>query len=323
MSIKNDVLKILEEHRGDFLSGEEIAGALNVSRTSVWKAIKTLQDEGYEIAAGKNRGYSLSVRSDLLSEPGIRQFLRGDALGYCFEVHKELESTNTTAKQRAAEGAVEGTVVVSEFQSGGKGRGNRSFFSPSQSGIYMSLILRPALQVGSVQLITTAAAVSVARAIENVSGKATSVKWVNDIFMEEKKVCGILTEVSFSPENGEVDYAVLGIGINVYPPEGGFPEEISEIAGAIQPECPENFRNRLIAEVWNLFSGYYRSLESKEFYEEYRRRLNCMDRPIRIHAKGEVRNGRAVALDRNFNLHVEYDDGSTETLIGGEVSIRR
>lgn len=322
MGIKQEVLNLLEKHRGDFLSGEQIAGTLRVSRTSVWKAIKSLQDEGYEISAGTNRGYSLSARSDILSEPGIRRFLSGDARGYHFEVHKELESTNTTAKARAAEGASEGTVIVSEFQSGGRGRGNRSFYSPSGSGVYMSLILRPTIQVGSVQLITTAAAVSVARAIENISGKETSVKWVNDIFMGDKKVCGILTEISFSPENGEVDYAVLGIGINVYSPQGGFPEELCEIATAIEPEHPENFRNRLVAEVWNLFSNYYRALEEKEFYEEYRRRLNCLDRPIRIHSKGLIRTGRATELDRNFNLRVEYDDGSTETLIGGEISIR-
>ena len=218
---------------GAHVSGAQLARELGVTRNSVWKAVNALRREGYHIDATTNRGYALSHEDDLLSASGIRRFLPADAPLFP-TVRKCLDSTNAEALRRAVDGAPEGTVIVAEEQTAGRGRRGRSFFSPAGTGIYLSILVRPALAAERAHLLTCSAAVAVAEAIEACAGVDASIKWVNDVYCRRKKVAGILTEGSFDLEGGVLQHAVVGIGVNVRPPHAGFPAEIAERAGAVQ-----------------------------------------------------------------------------------------
>ena len=233
MSVKNEILHILESNKGSNISGQELADILSVSRTAVWKAINLLKDEGYPIEAASNKGYSLSVSSDFLSSEGIRLFLNEEYKNIPITVYKTIESTNSEAKLLAVQNAEHGTIVVSEEQTKGRGRFGRDFFSPSDSGIYMSIILKPKLNMENAVLITTAAAVAICDAIEKFTNKVSRIKWVNDIFIGDRKVCGILTEAVTNFESGMMESVIVGIGINVKTKNEDFPLELQDTAGSI------------------------------------------------------------------------------------------
>ena len=193
MSTKSEVLKLLEENKGTYLSGEELAIKLGCSRTAIWKAMKTLREEGYEILAVNNRGYALSKENNVLSEEAIRLGLNKKAVK--IEVKREIPSTNQYLKQKGIEEEYEeGSVVVAESQSAGKGRRGRHFYSPGKCGLYMSVLLKPKKTAQESLKITAAAAVAVCRAVEKVCKVSLGIKWVNDLYLGEKKVCGILTK---------------------------------------------------------------------------------------------------------------------------------
>ena len=191
MSIKSNILKELEKNKDKLISGSKLAKNLNVSRTSIWKYIEELREEGYEIKAIPNKGYSLSSKNDLISAEGISNYLKENHMSISIHTFKSVTSTNEIAKQLALEGAPHGTVVIAEEQTAGKGRMGRSFYSPSKSGIYMSIILRPNLKVCDSVLVTTAASVAICKAIENITNIKAQIKWINDIVINYKKVCGI------------------------------------------------------------------------------------------------------------------------------------
>jgi BirA family biotin operon repressor/biotin-[acetyl-CoA-carboxylase] ligase len=228
MAIKQKILEIFELDKGRYISGEELAAKLAVSRTAVWKAVKSLQDDGYAIAAVSNKGYCLSNTTDILSAQSITKYLEEAASNFHIEMYKTVDSTNNKLKELARQGAPEGTVVIAKEQTHGKGRMNRSFHSPAETGIYMSILLRPKFSTADAILITTAAAVAVAQAVEAVAGREAKIKWVNDVFCDGKKICGILTEASVDIESGSLEYAILGIGINVIAPQNGFLDDITK-----------------------------------------------------------------------------------------------
>ena len=321
MTLRERILAVLEAHRGEFISGEALAATLFVSRSAVWKAIRRLQEDGHEITAVPNRGYCLTLGSQVLSPQSIRPHLRDTSLNLL--VYPEVTSTNTLAKQMAEEGAPEGTVILAETQTAGRGRRDHSFHSPPGGGIYMSLILRPTFSARDSLCITTCAAVAVARAIEAVSGAAAQIKWVNDVFCHGKKVCGIATEASIDLESGGLRYAVLGIGINVTPGKEPFPPALSAIATTVFPSHQEaDVRSRLAAAVLNHFLAEYPHLTEKRFFEAYRARSLLLGQPINILRGRETIPALALDLDRDFGLRVRLDDGTEETLSSGEVSIR-
>lgn len=235
-----------------------------------------------------------------------------------------IDSTNTAVKRLAETGAAEGLVIISAEQTAGKGRRGRSFYSPQGSGLYMSLLLRPTLSPEKSLYITSAAAAAVAETLENISGVPAGIKWVNDIYMRERKVCGILAEAGIKA--GRVDYVVLGIGVNLLPPQGGFPEEIRDVAGAAYIEGdPEKLRARTAAGIIDRFTGYYRTLAEKPFIEEYRRRSILTGQRVNVYRiiDGEPESAAVLGIDDDFGLVVRYDDGREETLGSGEVTIRR
>lgn len=322
MRLKEQVRRLFEQNRGSFISGEEIAGQLSVSRNAVWKAVKSLQSEGYNISAVTNKGYCLSAQTDILSQTGIVQYLQEDMRWLNITVLKEVTSTNTYLKELTASGAAEGSVVVSEQQTAGRGRLGRAFYSPDRTGLYMSLLLRPAMTAFDSVLLTTAAAVCVAEAIEIVSDKQAQIKWVNDIFIEGKKVSGILTEASFGMESGRLDYVIVGIGINVFAPGGGFPEEIGNIATAVLEQEQPNIRNRLAAEVLNRLLRRYQNLSDLEYVEEYKKRCFVLGREITVIEPNRQYRATAVDLDDRCRLKIRTEDGAESLLSSGEISIR-
>ena len=323
MGVREDILKIFESGRGEYFSGELLAERLGVSRAAVWKAVKQLQEEGYHFDAVSGKGYSLRLESDVISAEGIRKILGESADRFRISTFKTVTSTNTLLKEMAAEGAAEGTVVIAAEQTAGKGRMSRRFVSPAGTGLYISLLLRPALNARESLFITTAAAVAVARTVEEVSGRRAGIKWVNDVYMDGKKICGILTEASFDMESGGLEYAVCGIGVNIFPPQGGFPEEIRHIAGAIFTEPSQgDVKNRIAAGILRKFMAYYDAFPAHAFFEEYVERSIVTGQRITVLGRGEPREALALAIDGNCNLLVRYDDGREEALHSGEVSIR-
>lgn len=260
---------------------------------------------------------------DLLSCDGIRSFLSESLRNEIKpEFYPITESTNTIIKDRASQGEGEGLFVVAGEQTAGKGRLGRSFYSPNDTGIYMSLLLKPSIKPEDAVLITTATAVSVCEALEATGVENPQIKWVNDVYVKGKKVCGILTEGSFNPQKGCLDYVVLGVGIDVYEPEGGFPEDIKDIAGALFNEKREDLRNRVAAEFLNSFMKYYKNIEEKSHCSEYSRRCFVIGKNITVIKNGEKTPAKALGIDENCGLLVEYKDGEKAILNSGEISIR-
>lgn len=323
MGTKEQVLALFENHKGVYFSGEDIAKTLSISRTAVWKSVKALQNAGYNIDAVRNKGYCLSMDTDILSVQGIEKNLEPIYRTMKIHVLHTVSSTNTEVRKRAMAGEGEGYVVIANSQTDGRGRSGRSFFSPSDTGIYMSLLLRPN-QYSSQQAIklTTMAAVAACEAIEGVSGKKAQIKWVNDIFVEGKKVCGILTEGSFGLEDGFLEYAVLGIGVNVFPPKDGFPNEIKEIAGTVFDTAQNDGKNHLAAEIMNRFMNYYLILQDGSYVDAYRRRSMVIGKEIQVVSARGVRDAIALDVDEECRLIVKYEDGKIEHLNSGEISIK-
>jgi BirA family biotin operon repressor/biotin-[acetyl-CoA-carboxylase] ligase len=222
----------------------------------------------------------------------------------------------------AAKGAKEGTVIIAREQTEGRGRMGRSFYSPMSSGIYFSIILRPKLNLEDSLLITTAAAVAVAQAIEAVAKVKAEIKWVNDVYIAGKKVCGILTEASLNFENGGLEYAVVGIGINIMTKD--FPDELNSIAGSLFFDKPENspITSMLVAEVLNNIARCMNTLTDKQYLEEYRKRSFLIGKDILVLKGSEALPAKAIDLDDKARLVVEYENHVIEALNSGEVSIR-
>lgn len=319
---KENVLALLRQHPDRFLSGAALAKELSLSRTAVWKAIGQLRREGYAIESATNRGYRLNLQGDVLSEQGLRTYLTNPALSP--KVYASITSTNTVLKGMAAEGAPEGLCLIAGEQTEGRGRMGRSFYSPVDSGLYMSLLLRPQLPAAEAVRITAAAAVAVCEAIEELSGLETQIKWVNDVLVHGKKVCGILTEAALDCESGQLHYAVVGVGINTAVPAGDFPPELRPIAGAVfGEEKPPELRCRLAALVLDRLMAYKERLDDPALLDAYRRRSLVLGKEISILSPGkEPEAAEAVDLAPDFSLLVRLPDGSLHRLNSGEVSVR-
>ena len=323
MSVKDDIAALLESSRGEYISGQEIAERLGCTRAAVWKAVRALQQQGFGITAVTNKGYCLEADSDILSEQGVRKYLGGNIGGAYIEVFDSVDSTNTLVRRYADEGAAEGKVVIARRQTAGKGRLGRSFYSPQETGLYLSILLRPKMNAQQAVRITTCAALAVCDAIEKATGKIPAIKWVNDVYLDGRKVCGILTEASLSMESGGLEYAVLGIGVNVYEPQGGFPEEIKGIAGCVSEHRSADLRNKLAAYIINGFMDQYGHICEGGFREDYRRRLMWKGEDIFIISGDNRTPCRLIDVDEECRLEVELENGDRKLISAGEISIRR
>lgn len=323
MTTKEKLLALLEDSKGTFFSGEEIARTLQVSRAAVWKAVNALREDGYTIDAATNKGYRLSPDSDILSPQGIRRFLKPEYRDLDLTVLPTAPSTNALVREKANQGRPEGCVIVACEQTAGRGRYGRQFFSPVDSGVYLSLLLRPtAYSPQQATCLTAAAAAAMCQAIEAVTGQQPGIKWVNDIFLHGKKVCGILTEAAVGLETGTLNYMVLGAGVNLYPPAEGFPEEIQSIAGSVLERSYPEAKNRLVGEFLNRFWDFYAHPECRAYLEDYRARSLAIGRNVTVLSAGRAVSAYAYGIDDDFRLLVRYDSGKTEALSYGEIRIQ-
>ena len=323
MELSDRVLELLRG-RNEPLSGEEMAARLQVSRNSVWKAVQKLRNAGYTIQAGTNSGYQLVAESGVFSPENIARRLTGAASRADIRILEEVSSTNTVCKELAEQGGPEGTVVIARRQTAGKGRLGRSFSSPAGTGLYMSILLRPTFSAEESLSITTAAAVAVAGAVEAVTGKNAMIKWVNDVYLDGYKICGILTEASIDFETGGLRYAVLGIGVNVEVPEGGFPEELRDIAGALyERDAPPETRTVLAAEILNRFFDFYQNLTDRPFLPEYRRRSLLTGRKVTLVRGNTKQTGTVLGVDEEARLQVRLESGEEAVFSAGEVTVEK
>lgn len=322
--MKREILKLLKENTNDFISGQYISDKLNVTRTAVWKYINQLKDDGYEIEAISKKGYRLVSSPDILTLEEIEPYLNTNFIGKNIIHFHSIESTNSKAKQLADSGEANGSIVVSEEQTKGRGRLGRSWVSPKHKGIWMSIILRPDLNPIDAVKITQTAAAAVVKAT-NELGIKTCVKWPNDIVINHKKICGILTEMN--AELTRINYVVVGIGINVNIDEFEFPEDIKDIATSLKIEikAPVN-RQELAARVLNNFEKLYTEFidnnNIKASIDICRENSALIGKEIMIINKEKNIEARALDIDDEGRLLIEYADGTQERLISGEVSVR-
>lgn len=319
MTTKEKLLTLLESQQGTFVSGEEIASTLSVSRAAVWKAIQALRQEGYPIDAATNRGYCLSAQGDILSAQGVQKYLSRDLP---ITVSPSVESTNTLLRTMAEQGAPEGTVILAHCQTRGRGRFGRSFFSPKDTGLYLSLLLRPVhASPKQTAMLTAAAAAAMCQAMEALGDCRPQIKWVNDIFLHGKKVCGILSEAAFGLETGVPEYVVIGVGVNVYAPKEGFPPELADIAGALWEQNLPDGKNRLAAAFLDRFLTLYETADPSGFLEDYRSRSLVVGKDVTVLLGDQERKAKALSIDDECRLHVQYESGETAALSYGEVRL--
>lgn len=243
-------------------------------------------------------------------------------LADCIEVEvlPECTSTNLMLKEQASALPTWHTLIALQ-QTQGRGRLGRSFYSPAETGLYMSILLRPTCQPQDVPLITAAAAVAVCRALERMGSDRAEIKWVNDVFIHGKKVCGILAESNFL-RPAKLEYVILGIGINIFPPSGGFPPDLAQAAGAVFPSGGKDLRARLAALILRELYVLCTALPERNFVQEYRQRSFLIGAPVNVLSASSSRYATVIDIDDRCRLRVRYDDGTEESLFSGEVSIR-
>lgn len=308
MTLKDSILACLAEKPGQAVSGQDMAEKFGISRNAVWKSIVQLRQEGYEIRSATNRGYALAD-SGRLCEALIRAYMGGAAPVYGFD---SIDSTNTEAKRRILAGE-SGFLVLAERQTAGRGRRGRSFFSPAGSGLYMSAALSVDIPLEQAVNVTSYAAVCVRRAIKEITGLECGIKWVNDLYLDGKKVCGILTEAVTDFESGSVAGVVVGIGVNLT--ESAVPEELRSIVGFLGCEGVKNRLAAAIAQQLFRFDG-----EDRSYMADYRAYSAVLGREVSYTVSGEKRRGVAADIDDAGGLVVETAAGR-DILRSGEISL--
>ena len=320
--MKAEILKMLRETDG-YVSGQELCNHFGVSRTAVWKAINQLKEMGYEIEAVQNKGYHLLSVPDVINDVELERIRKTKWAGCEIHYFDTIDSTNTKAKELAESGHPTGTLVVSEQQTAGRGRRGRSWESPSGIGIFMTLMLKPDINPNNASMLTLVAALAVAKAITSVTGEKALIKWPNDIVINGKKVCGILTEM-----NAQFDYInhiVVGIGINVH--NESFPEEISQMASSLMIEAGGKrfHRAQIIAETMSYFEQYYdtflKTQDLSALVREYDELLVNRNKSVRVLDPKEPFDGKAMGITPKGELIVDTWE-SRKLVSSGEVSVR-
>lgn len=320
--MKEEILRLLRSADG-YISGQELCNRFGVSRTAVWKAINQLKEAGYEIEAQQNKGYRLMTAPDLMTEAEIKSLMHTEWVAKEVLYFDTIDSTNTKAQELAEKGYPSGTLVVADKQESGKGRRGRSWVSPSGTGIFMTLMIKPDINPNNASMLTLVAALAVAKAITSVTGEEALIKWPNDIVVNGKKVCGILTEM-----NAQFDYInhiVVGIGINVH--NESFPEEISQMASSLMIEAGGKrfHRAQIIAETMSYFEQYYdtflKTQDLSALVREYDELLVNRNKSVRVLDPKEPFDGKAMGITPKGELIVETWE-SRKLVSSGEVSVR-
>lgn len=321
MTVKSKLLETLECNKGKLLSGEHLAEEIGCTRAAVWKAVRVLREDGYPIEAEANKGYTLLPESNLLSAEAIHLHLKKASC--MVTVCREVDSTNQAAKKAAMEGnAQDGDLIVAQYQRAGRGRRGRKFYSPEKAGIYMSVILRPEGKIENSLFLTTSAATAVYRAVKRVCGLSLDIKWVNDLYFRGKKVCGILTEAVTDFDTGDIEFAVVGIGLNLYLPKEELPGELLDIAGGLydsRETAEKADRNFLVGEIVNCLME---EIKENRISDLYIQRNIVPGKEILIREGDEVRNAFALEICPDGKLLIQERDGERKMLSYGEISVQ-
>ncbi|MFC4768962.1 biotin--[acetyl-CoA-carboxylase] ligase [Effusibacillus consociatus] len=310
--MKEQILKLLRANPDNYISGEEICRRFDVSRTAIWKHIKDLQEEGYQIDAVRNKGYRLVSIPDLVTAAEILEGLQTKRMGQHIVHLKVVDSTNVVAAKLADEGEPEGTLVISDQQTGGKGRRGRPWFSPPGTGIWMSLVLRPQLPMAHAPQLTLVAAVAVSQALTEVTGSQAGIKWPNDILFDDRKCCGILTEMNMESE--EITSVILGIGINVNQVRSDFPEEIQGIATSLReitghPIPRASVVQRILEKFETLYDQYVENGSFACIRDQWKKQSITLGRHVSAATSRGIITGVAVDIDEMGALVVETEQG--------------
>ena len=320
--MRQDILDFLIQHKDEFVSGQQISEQLGISRTAVWKHIRVLKQRGYVIESYTKKGYCLREAPELLSEQAIEEGLSTKVVGRHIVYRERVDSTNNVAKKLADEGAPEGTIVVAEEQTGGRGRINRLFLSPFAKGVWFSLILRPNIPPMEVSKMTLLAAVAVARAIRHHGLTDCGIKWPNDILVKGRKMVGILTELNGSAE--KVNYIIMGIGVNTGITAEDLPKDLQSIVTSFAREGVRVSRLALLETLLKEIEGLYQTVCRDGFapvLAEWRA-LSCMlGQDVTVTSIDKTFSGKAVDIDENGNLLVATPEG-VEVVMAGDIHVR-
>lgn len=321
--MKTKILYRLKE-KNDFISGQELCDEFNVSRTAIWKAINNLKKEGYEIESVTNKGYRLITVPDLLKEDAIREFLNTEYIAQEIRYFETIDSTNSECKRIAESGLFHnGLLVITNRQDAGRGRRGRGWVCPSGVNIAMSLLLKPDISPDRASMLTIVMAMAVARASKMISNLDVAIKWPNDIVLSGKKICGILTEMSAEPDY--IHYVVIGVGVNVN--QTGFDDEIKDVASSLKNEGGEDLnRAKLTALIMNEFERLYDEFikvgDLRIIKDEYNKLIVSLNKEVRVlDPKGEY-SGISLGINDVGELLIKKENGDTENVFAGEVSVR-
>lgn len=318
---KDRILKLLRESKAGFLSGEELADKLGISRTMVWKHIKSLEREGFGIEAVPSRGYRITSAPDLLRTDDIKSGLKTKTIGKQILLLPEAASTNTLAMEMAAKDASEGTVVIAETQTAGKGRLGRKWISP-KGNLYFSVILRPNIPIQAAPLITLVGAVAVVSAIRTICQLPAAIKWPNDVLLRDRKVAGLLTEMSAEPDR--VRHIALGIGVNVNMDQTNLPANIAPLATTLGIEGGQEYnRNILLQQILRELDNRYELFpaNSGEILKEWEAYNMTIGNRVAIGGPAETLEGLAQGVDGEGRLIIRLGDGALRTVAAGDVTI--
>ena len=322
--LKDDVLSMLKRSQESYLSGQRLSERLGVSRAAVWKAVDALRKDGFEIDSRPNCGYRLTRMPDVLSpealsRAGTRQ------MGRRVLLFDTLDSTNNEIKRQSINQVENGLTVIADGQTGGRGRRGRSFVSPAGKGLYLSLLMQPRCSLEEVSMLTAWSAAALCGAVERVCGVRPGIKWPNDLVLQGKKLCGVLTELEVEAESGLPRYVIIGIGVNVFQTEADFGPEVAPIAISLEQALGRApGRAELACEILRAMDALYQDFpgERARYLEAYRRDCLTLNKPVSVVRPNGTRQGFAAGIDENFALLVRWEDGTEEAVSAGEVSVR-
>lgn len=319
--LDDKILNYFKKHEEGYVSGEDLSRELGISRAGVWKHIESLREEGYDIEAFPHLGYRLISIPDRLTEIELKWQLKTDIIARKIYSYKETSSTNDAAYQLAASGEKEGSVIIAESQTAGRGRMGRSWVSPRSKGAYFSAILRPDILPKEVSSITLFSALSVAKTIKEMADLAAFIKWPNDVLINNKKICGILTEMN--AETDKINFVIIGIGININTKEDLLPKGATSI---MEAKGEEVSRVELVKGIFKNLDKYYKLFNGghiAEIIREYKEFSNFLGKRVRVTYHDTKIEGYAVDVDKEGALILRMDSGLNERILAGDVTILR
>lgn len=321
--MKTRILEALKDKNGDYLSGGDLSVLFDVSRTAIWKAIKQLRDEGYNIESSSRKGYRLVDMSPQMTQEELNIIFKEHSLIERVEYHRTIDSTNIRAKELGANPKNEVALIIADEQTAGRGRLGRKWVSPQGVGLYSTILLYPSIPTVKASRITLIAAAAMAEAIRQVTSLEVGIKWPNDIVINQKKICGILTEMN--AEMNAIHYLMVGAGVNVG--KCDYPEEVSQVATSIEAECGHEISRIELMKVYvEKFSYYYDRFVNddslKEVIEVNRKFSVTIHKTVQIISRGESRLAEAISITEDGELVVINESGNEEVIFYGEVSVR-